>query len=96
MKDQNDQQPEVEAVAAVEGDELQQLLRFECISMGSIDNAKKTLTLTNRCDRCMAATIFWTKFQGGSFTRTYDVPARSAIKIRLEGESSSLTEENPC
>jgi hypothetical protein len=55
MKDQHDQQPEVEAVAVVEGEELQQLLRFECISFGGIDNAKKTLTLVNRCDRCMAA-----------------------------------------
>lgn len=68
--------------------------KLSCVSYGGVDNTG--LTLVNRCDKCMAGSIYWTKWSGGSFVRTYNVPALSAIKIALKGESSSLIAENPC
>ncbi|NTW68733.1 MAG: hypothetical protein HGB23_02645 [Chlorobiaceae bacterium] len=96
MKEHEDQQPAGEVVSAVKDEELQQLLRLKCVYYGGVDNITKTLTLVNRCDQCMVATIYWTPWHGESFTRTYNVPKLSAIKIALEAESSSLIAENPC
>ena len=93
MKEKEDQQT-AGVVSAVEDEELQRLLRLKCVYFGGADN--KALTLVNRCNQCMAATIYWTPWHGDSFTRTYNVPALSAIKIAIEAESSSLIAENPC
>jgi hypothetical protein len=91
------QQTQTEEMQQKQADEeLQRLLRLECVFYGGVNNQDKTLTLVNRCNTCMSATIYWTKWQGGSFTRTYQVAPLNTRKIKLEGESSSLIAENPC